>query len=168
MLFVSLLFCWVANAKAVHSGILAQHVGIPNAKFSRWGSRPQHVDFALQWNIALKPIFHCDAKPFALSPGIGLDPQLHNFALGIPTCWYLKTLKFALPPTGSVKFATQNPKASQWNIGCVRFHIGCVHFMLFVLISFALVTQRELSLQWNMGLKHSAFVRMCVTFFPSL
>ena len=29
----------------------------------------------------LKPIFHCDAKPFALGPCVGLDP------LGIPTCW---------------------------------------------------------------------------------
>ena len=27
------------------------------------------------WN-GLKPIFHCDAKPFALGPGVGLDPQL--------------------------------------------------------------------------------------------
>ena len=57
-------------------------------------------------------------------------------------------MKFALPPR-------QNPNASQWNIGCVgsstqNFRIGHVHFMLFVLISFALVTQREPSLQWNM------------------
>ena len=35
----------------------------------------------------------------------------------------------------------------------LRFPIGHVHFMLFVLISFALGTQREPSLQWNMGLK---------------
>ena len=28
----------------------------------------------------LKPIFHCDAKPFALGTGIGLDPQCHTFA----------------------------------------------------------------------------------------
>ena len=27
----------------------------------------------------LKPIFHCDAKPFTLGPGVGLDPQRHNF-----------------------------------------------------------------------------------------
>ena len=45
----------------------------------------------------LKPIFHCDAKPFALGPGVGLDPQRHNFALKIPT------LKFALPPTRNIK-----------------------------------------------------------------
>ena len=53
----------------------------------------------------LKPIFHCYAKPFALGPGVGLDPQRHNFALVIPTCWYLKTLNFALPPTRTLKFA---------------------------------------------------------------
>ena len=52
----------------------------------------------------------------------------------------------------------QNPNTSQWNVGCVwsptqNFHIGHVHFMLFVLISFALVTQHEPSLQWNIGLK---------------
>ena len=41
-----------------------------------------------------------------------------NFMLGIPTCWYLKTLKFALAPTRILKFAlprTRNPKTSQWN-----------------------------------------------------
>ena len=43
----------------------------------------------------LKPIF-------VLGPGIGLDPQCHNFALGIPTCWYLKTLTFPLPPTQNI------------------------------------------------------------------
>ena len=59
----------------------------------------------------LKPIFHCDAKPFALGPGVGLNPNA-TIVLGIPTYWYLKTLKLALPPT-------QNPNASQCNIGCV-------------------------------------------------
>ena len=82
---------------------------------------------------SLKPIFHCDAKPFALGTGVGLDPQRHNFALPIPTCWYLKpptpNLKFALPPT-------RNRNASQWNIGCVgpQTQISCVghvHFIFF-------------------------------------
>ena len=107
----------------------------------------------------VKAIFHCDAKPFAMGPRIGLYPQRHNFALGIPTCWYLKMLTFVLPPKRNIKFALppmQNPKPSQWNIGCVgsttqNFRIGHLHFMLFVLVSFALVTQRKPSLQWNMG-----------------
>ena len=78
----------------------------------------------------------------------------------IPTCWYLKTLKFALPPMQILKLAlapTQNPNVSQWNIGCVgyqtqSFRVGHVHFMLFVLISFAFGGQRKPSFQWNMGL----------------
>ena len=110
----------------------------------------------------LKPIFHCEAKPIALGPGVGLDPQHHDFSLEIPTFWYPKTLKFALPPTQNLKFALlpmQNPNVSQWNKGCVgfqtqNFHVGHVDFMLFVLISFALVTQRKPSLQWIMGFTH--------------
>ena len=78
-----------------------------------------------------------DPKPFALGPGVGFDPQRHNFAMGIPTCWYLKTLKFALFPTRNIKFVlppAQNPNASQWNIGCVgsqthNFRVGHVHFI---------------------------------------
>ena len=40
----------------------------------------------------VKAIFHCNAKPLALGPRVGLDPQRDDFALGIRTCWYLKTL----------------------------------------------------------------------------
>ena len=97
-----------------------------------------------------------------------LRSKRQNFALGIRTCWYLKTLKFAFPPTRNIKFALppiQNPNASQWNIGCVgsptqNFGIGHVHLILFVLISFALVTQREHSLQWNMGLKCTKIMKL--------
>ena len=68
-------------------------------------------------------------------------------------------LKFAFPPTQNIKFAfptTQNPNASQWNIGCVGslalgLCIGHVHFIFFVLISFALGSRRKRSFQWNMG-----------------
>ena len=59
-------------------------------------------------------------------------------------------LKFALPPT-------QTPNANRWNIGHggslnQKSCVGHVDFILFVLISFALVFQREPCLQWNMGL----------------
>ena len=65
---------------------------------------------------------------------------MRNFTLGIPKCWYLKTLKFALPPMRMLKvtlLATRNPNAGQWNIGCVGSPgvgagVGHVHFMLFV------------------------------------
>ena len=86
-----------------------------------------------------------------LGPGVGSDPKHHNFVLVIPTCWYLKTLKFALPPT-------QNPHTSQWNIGCVwsptqHFCIGHVDFMLFIPFLVALRTQRERCSQCNMGFR---------------
>ena len=61
--------------------------------------------------ILLKLIFHCNGKQFALGHGVGLDPQRHNFALGIPTCWYLKTLKFVLPPKAKyIIYVTLNAK----------------------------------------------------------
>ena len=93
--------------------------------------------------LKYKPIFHSNTKPFALGLDIGLD---HNVVLGIPTCWYLKTLKFALPPTRTIKYALPpmpTTNASQWNIDGVgspmrRAGVGHEHFMLFVSISFAL------------------------------
>ena len=98
------------------------------------------------YNYILKPIFHCEAKPFTLGPGVSLDPQHHNFALGIPTCWYLKALKCGLPPKQNIKFALPSTRAIVYRLCWDPQH---VHYMLFVLISFALVTQRKPSLQWN-------------------
>ena len=46
-----------------------------------------------------------DAKILALGRRVGQYPQGESFALDIQTCWYLKTLKFALPPTPKLKFA---------------------------------------------------------------
>ena len=70
--------------------------------------------------------------------------------LGIPTCWYLKNAK-------TLRYPTRNPKASQWNVGCVGSQtqnsgVGHVHFMFFVLILFAFGSQCKPSIQWNMGL----------------
>ena len=53
---------------------------------------------------------------------------------------------------------TPTPDASQWNIGCIGslalgLCVGNVHFMFFVLISFASDTRRKPVFQWNMGLK---------------
>ena len=118
-----------------------------------------------QWNIVFKPIFHCTA----------LRPQTQNFDLGIPTCWFLKMLKFALPPTRMLNFAltptqmlkfvlpptrmlkfvlppTQNPNMSQWNIGCVgsqaqNSRVGHVHFFSFC-VDFILVGSRFFSGIW--------------------
>ena len=58
-------------------------------------------------------------------------------------------LRFALPPTRILRFAltpTRNPKANQWNIGCVgfqtqNFHIGHVH-LIFLGVDFIRVGSR--------------------------
>ena len=73
-----------------------------------------------------KPLFHCNAKPLALGPRVGLDPQRDDFVLGIPACWYLKS---------------------------VGARVGHVDFMLFVSISFVLGSQRERNFWWNMGFR---------------
>ena len=46
-------------------------------------------DFRL---IALKPIFHCNANDLAWGVGVGQCPRRQNFALEIPTCWYILAL----------------------------------------------------------------------------
>ena len=45
----------------------------------------------------VKLIFHCNANPFVLGPRVGLDSQCKHFVLGIPTCWYLKSLADLMP-----------------------------------------------------------------------
>ena len=42
---------------------------------------PQHEWFCIAVEYRL---FHCDAKPLALGPGIRLDPERDDFALPIP------------------------------------------------------------------------------------
>ena len=84
-----------------------------------------------------------------LGPRVGLDPQRHNFVLPITTCWYLKSPKFALPPT-----PTHN--ATRWNVGGVgaptqNSHIGHVDFMLFVSLS---RSQREHNFQCSFTSLH--------------
>ena len=51
----------------------------------------------------LKPIFHCNANYLASGVGVGQCPRRQNFALEIPTCWYI----LALPPT---PIPNANPK----------------------------------------------------------
>ena len=54
--------------------------------------------------INLKPIFHCDAKPFALGPGIGLDPQRPNFAkVGDTNMLVSKNAKICVTPNAKHK-----------------------------------------------------------------
>ena len=44
------------------------------------------------FNERVKPIFHCDAKYLAPGVGVGQCPRRENFALEIPTCWYILAL----------------------------------------------------------------------------
>ena len=58
-----------------------------------------------------------------------------------------------------------SPDASQWNIGGVGpsgvgTGVGHVHFLFFVLISFAFCSQRKPSFQWNMGFNIMHFIAL--------
>ena len=105
-------------------------------------SQYQHLDV----DIGLKPIFHCDAKPFAL--GTFTSPNAKDTNVFV---------SFALGDANFLHHPTPNPNASQWNIGCVGFQtqnscVGHVYFILFVSISFALGCQRKHSFSVEYGL----------------
>ena len=98
--------------------------------------------------FSLKPIFYCDQNTWRRGLAFGNTPDTRILRwryqhVGIlqPT----RTPKFASPPTQNLKSVlalTQNPNASQWNIGCLRwapnakllswpcaFHVYCVDFI---------------------------------------
>ena len=80
-----------------------------------------------------------------------------DFALGIPTCYQGPITHANIVKRGPIN-AQCETEPGCWNIGCVgspriEACIGHVDFMLFVSISFPLVSQRELNFRWNMGLK---------------
>ena len=82
------------------------HLLVPQIRLERVQSR--YYDR----KVTLKPIFHCNAKILALGHRIGHYLKRESFALDIPTCWYLKMLKFSFPPTPNLKCAlppTPNP-----------------------------------------------------------
>ena len=129
---------------------------VNHAASTGWGS---HV---ISQN--LKPIFHCDAKYLASGVGFGQCPRRQHFALGIPTCWYLKCENLR-HPTPNLKFALApmpNPVASQWNIGGVgSSSIGHVHFMYiscclcnFFRVANVKISGRKSRFQWNTGLSY--------------
>ena len=71
--------------------------------------------------------------------GVGQCPRHQNFALEIPTCWYILALpnaKICVTPDAKPKICV-TPDASQWNIGGVGpsgigAGVGHVHFIFFV------------------------------------
>ena len=109
-----------------------------------WGGNTKKNVFILR---CFKPIFHWDAKPFAL--GIFASPNAKDTNM---------LVSFALGDAIFLRHPTRNPNTSQWNIGCVGSQtqnsgVGHVHLMFFVLISFASGSQCEPLFQWNMGLR---------------
>ena len=93
----------------------------------------------------LKPIFNCDAKYLASGVGIGgwQCPRRQNFALEIPTCWYILALpnaKICVNPDAKPKICVipdTNPRHQsveyrlRW-VPTQNAGVGHVHFMLFV------------------------------------
>ena len=93
----------------------------------------------------LKPIFHCDAKPFAL--GTFASPNAKDSTFALPNTKYTNMLvSFVLGNAHFSRHPTQNPNTSQWNIGS----LGTQHktFALAMYISCFL---------WNMGLRLLVF-----------
>ena len=82
----------------------------------------------------IKPIFHCNAKPFVL--GTFASPYTKDNTFALPNAKNTNMLvSLALGDTNFSRYLTQN--ASQWNIGCVgyqtqNFCVGHVHLMFFV------------------------------------
>ena len=83
---------------------------LPNIDFSFPYISPCSVVSAISSDKYFKPIFHCDAKPFAL--GTFASPNAKDTNM---------LVSFALGDTNFSRHPTQNPDASQWNIGCVGF-----------------------------------------------
>ena len=71
-------------------------------------------------NYIFKPIFHCDAKPFAL--GTFASPNAKDTNM---------LVSFALGDANFSRHLTQNPNASLWNIGSDGFQTqnSCVGYV---------------------------------------
>ena len=91
------------------------------------------------YRLGLKPIFHCDAKSLASGVLPNANPRRSWGYQHVGILEPKRTIKFALPLTGDLKFAfdpTRNPNSSQWNKGCVgsptqNSGVGHVHFTFF-------------------------------------
>ena len=110
-----------------------------------------------------KPIFHCNTKYLASGVGVGQCPRCQNYALEIPTCWYILALpnaKICVTPDTKPKICVTpdaNPRRQsveyrwRWVPNAKFLRWACtfhVHFMLFMSISCASGTQRKLVFQW--------------------
>ena len=108
-----------------------------------------------------KPIFHCDAKYLASGVGVGQCPQCQNFALEIPTCWYI----LALPNAKICVSPDANPRRQsvEYRWRWVFWHWPCIFHAYFMYIScclciifrvgYAKISRRKPIFQWNMGFR---------------
>ena len=91
------------------------------------------------WQVRVKPIIHCDAKYLASGVGVGQCPRRQNFALEIPTCWYILALpnaKICVIP--DAKPQHQPVEYSLHWVLAIGFRVGHLHFIFCVSISFVL------------------------------
>ena len=120
--------------------------------------------------LTLKPIIHCNAKYLASGVGVGQCPRRQNFALEIPTCWYILALPPTRIPDAKPKICITpdaNPRRQSveyrwrwafwhwgWRWACT-FHVVYVNFI-------CVGIQRKIVFQWNMGLSllHSNGIRL--------
>ena len=130
-----------------HKDYISQRRKIPAVGGWRW-AMPPTPEFCLGAN----------AKPFCVLPDAFYPTRFTRRVLPdafYPTRFTRRVLPDVFYPTRNLKFAfypMRNPNASQWNIGCVVSLALClcswhVHFIFFVLISFALGSRRKRSFQ---------------------
>ena len=128
--------------------------------------------FGKLWTtLAVKPIFHCDAKYLASGVGVGQCPRHQNFALEIPTCWCILALpntKICVSPDAKLKICVSpdaNPLCQSveyswrsvfWRWPCI-FHVYSMYISCCLCIIFrvanAKISQRKVSFQWKMDLR---------------
>ena len=125
--------------------------------------KQEHIELIIQWPNSdrdrpksnIQAYFPLRRKTTGIGALRWVTPPTQRFCVTYTNMLVSKNAKFCVTPNTNF---TQNPKASHWNIGCVgyqtqNFRVGHVHFMFFVLISFAFGGQRKPSFQWNMGLR---------------
>ena len=102
--------------------------------------------------MGLRSIFHCDANYLASGVGIGQCPRRQNFALEIPTCWYILALpntKICVTPKAKPRICVFPDGISGGGVGSSG--VGHVYFMYIscifhvVCASFSALAMRKLA-----------------------
>ena len=101
-----------------------------------------------------------NAKNTRVGPSCWAIPLTQQFCIGNTNMLVSKNAKIWVTPNANAKICVTpnaNPQRKQveyrsyWVLKSKIFGFGHVDFILFVIISFALLTQREPILQWNMS-----------------